>query len=184
MAATERIKITARPDDPWHRPAVAFACTSDDGWTATGTVARTGSRGVVITEVTFYGQDDEGAPGAVTSTALRRLPSGEILAQAMRCGLLANDQKVAPRRSIGRPGRAPLSDDLIRIVAQTYLEETTPGKPRGALQRLSVRFSKPVPTISRWVMRARADQWLGPAVPGREGGEPGPRLIAEQQQAS
>jgi hypothetical protein len=37
-------------------------------------------------------------------------------------------------------------------------------------------------TMSRYVFRARQTGWLGPAVHGREGSEPGPKLIAESSQ--
>ena len=184
MATTERIHFTPRPDDAWQRAAVGFVCDSDNGWTATGAVTRTRSRVLAITEVVFHGPtDDDGAPGPVTSLNLRQLPTGAILAGAMHRGLLANNAEVVPRKPVGRSGRAPLSDELIRSVAESYLAETAPGRPRGVIQRLAEQFGKPVPTIGRWVMRARADGWLGPAVSGREGGEPGPRLIAEQRQA-
>jgi hypothetical protein len=167
-------------DDDWHRRRAGFTYRSPDGWTATGSVVRTRRRGVVISDVAIQGPaDEEGAPGAVTSTALREIPTGEIVAAAMASGHLPeyeHAQPAAPSEPKRQPGRQPLSDDLLRDVAVRYLAETASGQPRGAVQRLAEHYDKPAQTVSRWVMRARADGWLGPAVPGREGGEPGPRL--------
>ena len=174
-----QIHITAQPDDQWHRHTCGFRYDSAEGWAATGTVTRTRRRGVIITEIAFEGSaEDDGAPGPVTSTALRQLPTGDILATAMRSELLPPyEYETPPPPREPRPsGRAPLTEELIREVAEVYLRESAPGKPRGALQRVAEHFDKPVPTASRWVQRARADGWLGPAIPGREGGEPGPRL--------
>ena len=184
-AGAGHIHISAQPDDAWQRHTVGFRYDSPEGWTASGTVTRTRRRGVIITAIAFEGSaEDEGAPGAVTASALRQLPTGDILASAMRSDLLPpyEHEQPPPKREPRPSGRAPLTEELIRDVAETYLRESAPGKPRGALQRLSEHFDKPVPTISRWVQRARADGWLGPAIPGREGGEPGPRMrIAEDE---
>jgi hypothetical protein len=174
----DRVHISSAPDDAWNRRTAAFRYDSGEGWSAIGTVTRTRRRGVVITDVRFEGPgEDDGAPGPVTSTALRQLPISDILASAMHSGLIPPyDVEVPPKREPRPSGRAPLTDALIREVAEVYLRETAPGKPRGALQRVAEHFDKPLPTASRWVQRARADGWLGPAVTGREGGEPGPRL--------
>lgn len=178
-----RAHITINPmaDDDWHRRRAGFTYRSPDGWTATGSVVRTRRRGVVISDVAIQGPaDEEGAPGAVTSTALREIPTGEIVAAAMASGHLPEyeyTQPAAPSEPKRQPGRQPLSDDLLRDVAVRYLAETASGQPRGAVQRLAEHYDKPAQTVSRWVMRARADGWLGPAVPGREGGEPGARLV-------
>lgn len=179
----DRVRITSQPDDAWHRHTASFRYDSSEGWTATGTVTRTRRRGVVITDVRFEAPGDEdGAPGPVTSTALRQLPISDILSSAMQSGLLPQYPTTPPPKREPRPsGRAPLTDAHIRDVAETYLRETGPGKPRGALRRVAEHFGKPVPTASHWVQRARADGWLGPAVTGREGGEPGPRLLQARQ---
>ena len=177
-----RAHITINPmaDDDWHRHRAVFTYRSPDNWTAVGSVVRTRRRGVVISDVAIQGPaDEDGAPGAVTSTALREIPTGEIVAAAMASGHLPEyeyTQPVAPAEPKRQPGRQPLSEDLLRDVAVRYLAETASGQPRGAVQRLAEHYGKPAQTVSRWVMRARADGWLGPAVPGREGAEPGPRL--------
>jgi transposase len=75
------------------------------------------------------------------------------------------------------PGRAPLTDDLLRRVAVAYLEETAPGKDRAAVTRVAARFDRPVKTINNWIARARNEGWLGPAAQGRAGADPGPRLL-------
>ena len=170
-------------DDDWHRHRAGFVYRSPDSWTAVGNVVRTRRRGVVISDVAIQGPaDEDGAPGAVTSTALREIPTGEIVAAAMASGHLPEyeyTQPVAPVEPKRQPGRQPLSSELLQDVALRYIAESLPGRPRGTVQRLAEHYDKPVQTISRWVMRARRDAWLGPAVPGREGGEPGQRLIAE-----
>ena len=76
-----------------------------------------------------------------------------------------------------QPGRAPLPDELLREVAEGYIAECGPGKPRGAVKRLAQRLGRPETTVARWVARARRDGWLGPGAPGRDVGEPGPRLL-------
>lgn len=177
-----RVQITPLPDDDWDRRTAAFLYSSPDGWTASGTVTRTRRRGVIISELTFHGgAEDEGEPGPVTSSALRQLPTGDIIATAMRSDALPPYEHAVepvPREEKRQPGRQPLTDELLVEVATRYLAETGPSKPRGAVQRLAEQMGKPPATISRWLMRARADGWLGPAVPGREGGEAGPRLIS------
>lgn len=82
----------------------------------------------------------------------------------------------APQRP--QPGRAPLPDELLRQVAEGYILENAPGKPRGAVKRLAEQLGRSENTVSRWVARARKDGWLGPGRQGHEGAEPGPRLIA------
>lgn len=82
-----------------------------------------------------------------------------------------------PRRHHG--GREPLSDDHLRDVALTYLEETGPGKAKKPLERMAAKYGKPEETVRTWVARARKAGWLGPALKGRAGSEPGPRMLAE-----
>jgi transposase len=78
------------------------------------------------------------------------------------------------------PGRAPLPDELLRAVAERYLAETAPEKPRGAVKRVAAALGRPEQTVSKWVARARREGWLGPGVAGKEGAVPGPRLLSEQ----
>jgi hypothetical protein len=82
-----------------------------------------------------------------------------------------------------QPGRAPLPDDLLREVAEGYLVQSGPGKPRGAVKRLAQQLGRSENTVSRWVARARKDGWLGPGRQGHEGAEPGPRLLAARSSA-
>lgn len=182
-AESGRVHITSLPDDDWHRRRAAFTYSSPEGWTATGTVTRTRRRGIVITEIAFQAPvDEEGEPGAVTSAALRQVPTGEIIATAIRSGCLPPYEEQPPSVPAAvepkpQPGRAPITDGQLREIAELYLEETAPGKPRGAIKRIAERKDMSTPTVGRWVGRARDAGWLGPAVPGREGGEPGPRLL-------
>ncbi|MFI8106294.1 hypothetical protein [Streptomyces sp. NPDC086023] len=81
----------------------------------------------------------------------------------------------APAKST--PGRAALPDALMQAVAEGYIAESAPGKPRGAVKRLAAALGRPDATVSGWVMKARKDGWLGPGAAGREGAEPGPRLL-------
>ena len=160
------------------RVVARFRCESPDGWAVAGQLSRTW-RGLAITSLhvePWVEVDTE--PGHITSSLLRQIPTGGILAAAQAAGISIQDAPASPpkRDEKRQPGRQPLSDDLIRDVALRYLTETGPGKPRGAVQRLAEHYGKPAQTISRWVMRARADGWLGPAVPGREGGAHGRRL--------
>lgn len=83
-----------------------------------------------------------------------------------------------------QPGRAPLPDELLREVAEGYLAESAPGKPRGAVKRLAEHLGRSENTVSRWVSKARKDGWLGPGRQGHEGAEPGPRLLAARTEGS
>jgi len=178
-----RISIAPPQRGDAERVAGRFRCEMPEGWAATGTLSRTW-RGLAISELTvepWIEVDDE--PGHITSKLLRKIPTGAIIAAAQSAGLVVVDTNVLaelpePKR---QPGRQPLSDELLRDVAEKYLKETAPGKPRGSITRLAEQYDKPKPMIARWVMRARQDGWLGPAAPGREGGEPGPRLLQARQ---
>ena len=149
-------------------------------WTARGVVSRS-TQGLVITHIEIDPADD-GA--GITITMLRDIPVRTILAraQSLMASVLihpafrGSEPDPAPVKP--QPGRAPLTDEFLREIALDYLAETAPGKPRGAISRLAQQRDKPAPTVSRWVGRAREAGWLGPAVPGREGGEPGPRLLS------
>lgn len=176
------IEITPGPDDRWGNGTADFTFISGEGWSAHGLLVRT-ARGIVIHEIRVVaGYDEDGDPVSVTSSILRRIPTGEIIAAAIASERLPEpDTAEAQLRDRARekrqPGRQPLSDELLLAVADGYLFETSPGRGRGAIQRLADHLGKPAPTVSRWVMRARTDGWLGPAVPGREGAEPGPKYI-------
>jgi hypothetical protein len=159
-------------------PVATFTYTGD-GWTATGSVSRT-SQGLVISHLEVD-PDEEGT--GITTAMLRDVPTRKILSSArwiqslaLRHPAVRADQEQMPTLASPVEGRAPITDEFLRRVALDYLEETAPGKPRGAISRLTKRYGKSTPTVSRWVGKAREAGWLGPAVPGREGGEPGPRM--------
>lgn len=173
---------------------------SGDGWTAAGTVAR-GPQGLSIIrlEVIPGKEGDEVGP-SVTSRMLRDVPVGVILdkvrlwaamneavAAVSEGGVLMSFERpsrtadeiiAASAPAEPRPGRAALPDDLMRAVAEGYIAESAPGMPRGAVKRLAEALDRPEQTVSRWVVRARKEGWLGPGSAGREGAEPGPRLVA------
>lgn len=175
------IEISRSAPDTHGRPTADFTYDSGEDWGATGQLVRT-RKGIVISELTVTGfTEADKEPKPITSGVLRSVPTGEIVAAALESGFLAHPEAApaTPRSSKPQPGRQPLSEELMRSVAEAYLAETAPGKPRGAIKRLAEQFGKPGPTISRWVMRAREDGWLGPAVPGREGATPGRRLLEE-----
>lgn len=158
------------------RVIARFASEHPDGWKAHGAISRTW-RGLAITQlevVPWIEVDNE--PGHITSSLLRQIPTGAILAAA-QSAVAQPETSPTERPEKRQPGRQPLSDELLLAVADGYLLETSPGRGRGAIGRLAERMGKPAPTVSRWVMRARADGWLGPAVPGREGAEPGAKYI-------
>lgn len=161
-----------------------FRQADPEGWTVAGTVSR-GPKGLVISHLEIWpGRPTDPPSGSVTSRLLQSVRVGKILAAAQAWidvtaepGLDAFVGHVAMQpKEPARPGRAPLTDKLLREVAEAYIEETRPGKPRGAVRRLAAQFDKPFPTVSRWVARSRETGWLGPASQGREGGEPGPLL--------
>lgn len=170
-----------------HRPG------NGEDWVVQGDVSRS-PQGLVISRMEIW----PGTPGdepyaSVTARILRAVPVGEILSKVTSTAfvmepLLAESSypltPQAPADEKPRPGRAPLTDELLREIALEYLEETRPGMPRGAVQRMAAKHERPVPTISRWLKRAREDQWLGPAAQGREGGEAGPRLVAAEVRAA
>ncbi|GGW68471.1 hypothetical protein GCM10010503_52300 [Streptomyces lucensis JCM 4490] len=121
---------------------------------------------------------------------MKNLPFGRIvssvqtplaLEEARRGGTqLPATEPVAPRQETGRPrrgGRPLITDDLLRQLAEVYLEETAEEKPAGALRRVAAKFDRPTETIRTWLARACKEGWLAPAVKGRAGGEPGPKLL-------
>ncbi|ULR50601.1 helix-turn-helix domain-containing protein [Streptomyces deccanensis] len=173
---------------------------SGDGWTAVGTVAR-GPQGLSIIRLEVIpGKVGDDVGPSVTSRMLRDIPVGalldrvrqwaamnEALASVSGEGVLmgferpsrtADEIIAAGAPTEPRPGRAALPDELMRAVAEGYIAESAPGMPRGAVKRLAEALDRPEQTVSRWVARARKEGWLGPGAAGREGAEPGPRLVA------
>lgn len=145
---------------------------------ATGDISR-GEAGLVITRIEVLAP----MPMGLTHKLLQRIPLGDVLAAAradinyqIEQSIIAADRPQEPLP----PGRILVTDDLLRQVARAYLEETGPGKDRAVLDRLVERLGRPKGTIRTWIARARAEGWLGPAVQGRVGAEPGPKLMTWQ----
>lgn len=137
--------------------------------------AKRGPRGITIASLELVPDNDE-----VTGTLLRLVSPGELLAQ-LRTVITPPSipsQAAQGSRFQRTSGRPPLTDEHLRRFALAYLEETSPGAEPGVLPRLCQRFGRPEGTIRGWVRRAREDGWLGVAVKGRAGCEPGPRLLA------
>lgn len=149
-------------------------------WLAEGDITR-GAQGLVISRVELQAVDPAGS--GITGSLLRRIQVGDILhlaravvaraAQANELPQVVEDAPRGPRRS---GGRSALSDELLRSVAVSYLAETAPGRPAGAVKRMAVEFDRPEETVRSWIARARKAGWLGPSVKGRAGAEPGPLL--------
>ncbi|MFC8408554.1 hypothetical protein ACFUG9_34065 [Streptomyces griseoincarnatus] len=166
--------------DPTEGTVVAtFECrpTSDE-WLATGDITR-GSQGLVISRLELQSQDPAG--NGITASLLRRMQIGDILhtARAVTARAAQSDDAPAmeyPPRRTRSGGRSALSDELLRSVAVSYLGETAPGRPAGAVKRMAKEFDRPEETVRSWIARARKAGWLGPSVKGRAGAEPGPLL--------
>jgi hypothetical protein len=164
--------------------AATFTCKASD-WEASGTVSR-GPRGLVISALEV--RPEATSTSGVTGALLRKIQVGEVLhvvraavAQATQARerALADVPPEPASLTSGtrRGGRAALSDDLLRQVAISYLAETAPDKPAGAVARMAEEYHRPEETIRSWIARARRSGWLGPSVRGRAGAEPGKRLV-------
>lgn len=81
-----------------------------------------------------------------------------------------------PIELAGIEARRRLDDEFLRDVAVAYLQ-TLEHAPRRPVQHLAELLQKPRQRIASWIARARRDEWLTPAVPGKAGADPGPRLI-------
>ncbi len=136
----------------------------------------------------------------ITSDLLRRIPIGRIVAMAQQSlaqeewrseGLqvlmgpdrgpdeLTTDEinaletgALAAKQT--KRGRPPLPDSTLIEIAHAYLEEAPIGV--GLLKRLSKRFDRPEATVRDWIAAARREGYLTPAVPGKRGAGPGPKL--------
>jgi hypothetical protein len=88
--------------------------------------------------------------------------------------------------SLGRPnrGRAAKSPDFYRQVAEMYLVFLSRHGQRvvkamtDELRKQPEHYKLSRDTVSTWVRRARQEQWLTSASPGKAGGGPGPKLIS------
>ena len=110
--------------------------------------------------------------GTLTAAQIKGIPTGALLAAVQ--SHLAAERSPAPD-----PGpHHPTAGDPLRELAEIYLEETAPGQPRGHLDRIAARLDCPKNTVTTRLSRARKQGWLGPAIKGRAGSDPGPRLIA------
>lgn len=128
--------------------------------------------------------------GAIGAAHVKNLPIGRIVSSLQTLLTIDEarsertqqsppkpaDQPEEPKRP-RRGGRPPITDELLRELAEVYLAETAAGKPARSLDRIAERFGRPTETIRTWLSRARKDGWLAPAVKGRAGGEPGPKLL-------
>lgn len=163
-----------------------YTYVSRDGWTARGMLGYAAQGGLYLQSITV-----DAPPGErVTAKMLRELPLTDILAEArgtdfiVEATLAELSEPIPDAAAEAKgPGRTPLSDDLLRDVALGYLDQTAPGMGRGAVKRLAERMGVDQKTMSRYVWRARQNGWLGPALQGREGSEPGPRLLADPASA-
>lgn len=111
---------------------------------------------------------------------LTEVSSEPMYAPGSKVTIKTADEIIGGAAKESQPGRAPLPDELLYQVAEGYLAEAAPGKPRGAVKRLAQQLGRSENTVSRWVARARKDGWLGPGRQGHEGAEPGPRLVAKR----
>ncbi|GAA2558854.1 hypothetical protein GCM10009861_18700 [Neomicrococcus aestuarii] len=144
----------------------------------------------------------------ITSDVLRRIPLGRIVAMAQQSlaheawrtdGLqvlmgrdrgpdeltseevnaLESGARAAKQTKRGRP---PLPDSTLTEIAHAYLEEAPAGV--GLLKRLAARFDRPEATVRDWIASARREGFLTPAIPGKRGAGPGPRLTTDQTRRS
>lgn len=188
----------------------SFTYSSDSGWSVRGTaVLDANSVRITSLEIQPSGDQDEVTASLVRQVPVGKIAASlrtlATLERAKRSGILAgagarNTETVDFMLSFGptlddygvsakilpaeppsrRGGRAPITDDLLRELAEVYLTETAEGMPPHALARVADHFDRPQETIRTWIARARKDGWLGPGMKGRAGSEPGPRLIAAQ----
>jgi hypothetical protein len=173
------VRIRPRPEESSAESTVGFEWFDvNTQATVTGEVAR-GPIGFVITHMAISSP----SPSGVTRELLRDVPIRDVIAAA-RSHAQARQALLAPPSPVSVPvtsGRTEMTDDLLQRVAIAYLEETAPGRERGAIQRMVDRFDRPRGTVQTWIKRARKEGWLAPGPPGRMGAEWGPRLIAKYE---
>ncbi|MEU6244837.1 hypothetical protein [Streptomyces sp. NPDC047024] len=168
-SGTVRFSAPTKQDQPAVALRFSWSGTDSD---VSGDISR-GDAGLAITRVEVNSR----LPAGITHQLVRKIPLGEILALG-RAHLAALEvpADVRPAPTPLPPGRVLMTPELLREVAQAYIEESGPGKDRAVFQRLEARFQRPKGTLRTWIAKARDEGWLGPAVQGRGGAEPGPRL--------
>lgn len=135
------------------------------------------------------------ARGGVTSAVLRDVPLGWVhMALAETRTVRAGDGLMWLREALQppgvpwfghaladgaevprpRPGRPPLADEHLRLVAELVLQESGPGRNA----RVGDKLHLPATTVRDHIAAARRAQWLAPTGPGRRDAAPGPRLLA------
>jgi hypothetical protein len=135
------------------------------------------------------------AHGGVTSAVLRDVPLGWVhMALAETPNVRAGDGLMWLRDALQpagvpwfghavadgaevprpRPGRPPLADEHLRLVAELVLQESGPGRNA----RVGGKLHLPATTVRDHIAAARRAHWLAPTRPGRRDAAPGPRLLA------
>jgi hypothetical protein len=203
-----------------------FTWEGEEDWWATG-VMEVANKDLVIRELTIFanpvrhlgrGLTEESwflktPSGGITSSTLRKVPVGRILAGAKAefedvetdlaiweaLGLpmpspeaqkLARDAAQKVLHSRLKRGRKGYPDDHYRRIAFAYLDLLKQGISRGILRSLATQEGKragravPVETVRDWVHQARLRGFLTKGSPGRAGGAPGPRLYGQEPVAS
>lgn len=173
---SDSIELSRPPDAAREAGEVARFLWRGEDMNVAGSVIRSDA-GLVISRAEITAQ----AAAGVTHHLLRKVPLGSLLAEA-RAHVAANEPPALEAPSDGASntgsGYVAMTDDHLRKVAMAYLRETAPGKDRAAISRMEQEFGRPRGTILTWITRARKEGWLGPAVRGRLGSEPGPKLNA------
>lgn len=136
------------------------------------------------------------AAGGVTAAVLRDVPVGWVhLALAAVPTVRSSDPLMALREALQppgepwfghavadgadvprrRPGRPPLADEHLRLVAELVLQE---GGAPGVHRRVGKKLGLQPSTVRDHVAAARSAGWLALTSPGRRGATPGPRMLA------
>ncbi|MFJ5174775.1 hypothetical protein ACIP68_13125, partial [Streptomyces griseoviridis] len=71
----------------------------------------------------------------------------------------------------------PIDHDHHSGIMPSTWHDSSPAITHQLVRRVATQFGRPTETIRTWLARARKEGWLAPAVKGRAGGEPGPKLL-------
>lgn len=176
-----RLTIEEPTDDELTAGTRRFSYSGDD-WAVSGQ-ARLEGDAVRLLSLEVRSPASE---GAVTASMVNRVPVGRIvgslqtlltLDRARREGGGTTATKPTKAETQRRGGKPRITDEQLRELAEAYLTETAEGKPARPLARIAEQFGRPEETVRTWLARARKEGWLAPAVKGRAGGEPGPKLL-------